>query len=219
MQIVRALCVSWIALAGIGNAWADEPSAPPSATSVGHSITIASNIPFLWAQAYSIAGSVSVNLSARHAIRANVASWRYDNFLAGLRAGSDGGDFVPGNGRTTDVALSWVFYPRHLWDGFLIEVGAFRRSSDVTWKDDEDLNSSPTERRTTMYAGRAMIGWSWRINPYLFIATAVGLSDGWEVGRETERRADDGSAARTTPIAKEAGSLEGYLRFGGVIEL
>jgi hypothetical protein len=132
-----------------------------------HSITIATNIPFLWTQAYSIAGSVSVNLSARHAIRANVASWQYDNFLAGLRAASDDGDFVPGNGRTPDVARSWVFYPRRLWDGFLVEVGAFHRSSDVTWKDDEDLNSSSTERRTTMYAGRAMIGWSWRINPYL----------------------------------------------------
>jgi hypothetical protein len=208
MQIVRALCVSWIVLAGIGNAWADEPSAPPSATSVGHSITIATNIPFLWPHAYSIAGSVSVNLSARHAIRANVASWQYDNFF-GLRSG---------NGRTTDVALSWVFYPRRLWDGFLVEVGAFHRSSDVTWKDDEDPNGSPTERRTSMYAGRAMIGWSWRINPYLFVATAVGLSNGWEVGRETERRAD-GSTARTTPIARDAGSLEGYLRFGGVIEL
>ena len=48
--------------------------------------------------------------------------------------------------------------------------------------------------------------------------TAVGLSDGWEVGCETERWAD-GSAVRTTPIAREARSLEGYLRFGGVIEL
>jgi hypothetical protein len=207
MQIVRALCVSWIVLAGFGNASADEPSAPPSATSVGHSITIATNLPFLWIQAYSIAGSLSVNLSARHAIRANVASWQYDNLLEGLRSARDGGDFVPGDGRTTDVALSWVFYPRRLWDGFLVEVGAFRRSSHVTWKDDEDRNSSST-RRTTMYAGRAMIGWSWRINPYLFIATAVGLSDGWEVGREG-----------TTPIAQGAGSLEGYLRFGGVIEL
>ncbi|HEX8108274.1 MAG TPA: hypothetical protein VF516_11130 [Kofleriaceae bacterium] len=221
MQGFRALCVSWIALAGAGSAWADEPSPPPPppVTSVDHSITIATNLPFLWAQGYSIAGSVSVNLSAHHAIRANVASWQYDNIVAGLHAAEGGGDFVPGDGRTTDIALSWVFYPRRLWDGFLLEVGALHRSRDVTWKDDDDLASFPfTERRTRMDAGRVMIGWSWRINPYLFIATAVGLSDGWEVGSEAERRAD-GSTARTTPIAQQAGSLEGYLRFGGVIEL
>jgi hypothetical protein len=221
MQVVRALCVSWIVLAGVGRAWADETPTPAAATSVGlgHSIAIATNLPFFWPQGYSIAGSASVNLSARHAIRANVASWQYDNIAAGLAAASNGGDFVPGDGRTTDVALGWVFYPRRLWDGFLIEVGALHRSSHVTWKDDEDLaGSRATERRTTMYAGRVMIGWSWRINPHLFIATAVGLSDGWESGTR-EERSGDGSDAKATPIAGQARSLEGYLRFGGVIEL
>jgi hypothetical protein len=191
----------------------------PATTSVGGSIAIATNLPFLWPNAYSIPGSVSVNLSARHAIRANVTSWQYDNVAAGLATASSGGDFVPADGRTTDVALSWVFYPRRLWDGFLLEVGALHRSSDVTWKDDDDLASVPfTERRTTLYAGRAMIGWSWRINRYLFIATAVGLSDGWESGTWKERRAD-GSVAMTMAIAEQARSLEGYLRFGGVIDL
>ena len=78
--------------------------------------------------------------------------------------------------------------------------------------------ASSTRRQTTKYAGRAMIGWSWRIDPYLFIATAVGLSGGPESGTWEERRTD-GSPAKTTPVAGLTRSFEGYFRFGWVIAL
>lgn len=213
MQVVRALWVSWIVLAGVERAWADETPAPPPAAPA-HSIAIATNLPIV-----SIAGSVSVNLSARHAIRANVASWQYNNILAGLASASDGSDFVPGDGRTTDVALSWVFYPRHLWDGPLLDVGALHRRRHATWKGDEFNDTFQiTRQRTTRYAARAMVGWSWRITHTFFIATAVGISGGRESGT-WEERSSDGSHAKTTPVAGLTRSFEGYLRLGSVIEL
>jgi hypothetical protein len=45
----------------------------------------------------------------------------------------------------------------------------------------------------------------------------LALSGCCESGTREDRRAD-GSDARTTPVARQARSLEGYLRVGGVIE-
>lgn len=226
MQMFRAVYVSWIVLAGAGIARADEAApvaapAPPIA-SLGSSIAIGTNLPMMWTHGFSVAGSLSVSLSARHALRVNVASYAYDNELNEVLSGLAGGDdYVARDGRTTDVSLSWVFYPRWMWDGFLVELGVLRRSIDVTMRDDEDLGSAAlpvTEWKATEYAGRAMIGWSWRLDRHFFIATAVGLSNGWQSGTE-EERSTNGRQRMATPIARDAGSLEGYLRFGGIIDL
>jgi hypothetical protein len=221
MQVFRALCVAWVVLVGVASARADLPplAAPvaPSDAPIQRSLAVGTNLPILWTNAYSIAGSLSVNLSARHAIRANVASYAYDNILPGVIAGLAGGEELDRGGRTTDLGISWVFYPRRLWDGFLLEAGALHRTSEVTLHD-QDATLSFTDTRTTKYAGRVMIGWSWLLDPHFFIAAAVGVSAGWGSGTEVSR-SGDGSRMLSTPIAREETAGEGYLRFGAVIGL
>jgi hypothetical protein len=69
-----------------------------------------------------------------------------------------------------------------VWDGFLLEVGALRRERDVyVWPESE----SQTFTRSTEYAGRALVGWSWLIHQRAFIAIAAGLSVGYESGNDT----------------------------------
>lgn len=67
--------------------------------------------------------------------------------------------------------------------------------------------------RSTTYAQRVMIGWSWLISRHAYVAVAVGLSAGIESG--TERTVPDPSRmATTTEIERPQIDAEGYLRFG-----
>jgi hypothetical protein len=85
----------------------------------------------------------------------------------GQRAGLDA-DRDPAN-----VGIAVVWYPRRAWDGLLLEAGVLRRARDVyVWPEFEEK----TFTRSTEYAGRALIGWSWLIREHLFIAIAARLS-------------------------------------------
>ena len=217
---MRIHCLS-LAMAlsiGIGSASADEPGSSPAvsaAAASGRGMVISTNLPLMWKDATSIAGSVHVGLSRRHAIRANVAS--YENYGSGIAADGLVGLFGGENeasftGRTTDVGLSWVFYPDHLWSGWTLELGALRRARDIT-VDDENRTPQRIETNTTTYAVRAMLGWTWLIQRRLFIAAGAGVSVGREAGTEVMSSDFDRMTTRTS-VARRDVTAEGYLRFG-----
>jgi hypothetical protein len=89
-----------------------------------------------------------------------------------------------------------------------LELGALIRSSDHT-EDDYDIL---VKRDTTTYAGRALIGWTWRIGYYGFIAVAVGASAGFERGEESSQRILEENVTKS--VAAGAGEGEAYLRLG-----
>ncbi|HSR98724.1 MAG TPA: hypothetical protein VLM79_16825 [Kofleriaceae bacterium] len=223
---MRVHCLS-LALAlsigvGTGSASADEPGSSPdvSAVSSRRSLAISTNLPLMWKDAASIAGSVYVGVSRRHAIRANVASYKNSvsgaagDAIVGLLGGEGEASFT---GRTTDVGLSWIFYPDRVWSGWTLELGALRRARDIAVNDD---NRTPQRvaTDTTTYAVRAMVGWTWLIQQRVFIAAGAGLSVGRETGTETTSSDFDRMTTRTS-VARRDVTAEGYLRFGVAFDI
>ena len=216
---MRVHCVSFALalLIGSGIASAEPPGASSevSAASGPRTLVVSTNLPFMWKDATSIAGSVHVGLSERHAIRANIASYKntVSGYLvdaaAGLAGAENEGSYT---GRTTDLGLSWVFYPDHLWSGWTLELGALRRARDTAVEDD---NRTPqrVETNTTTYAVRALVGWTWLIQRRAFVALGAGLSVGREAGTEVTSSDFDRMATRTSVERRDV-SAEGYLRFG-----
>ncbi len=202
------------------SAQADE-LVPPPRTGVTKAIPIAVgiNFPTGWIDANSIAGSLSIGVSDHDAIRVNAATYRYAHSIGNiisLAAGGDG-DESSRSGRISDLGLGFVHYSRGLWEGLSLEVGAFRRANDIRIN---DANASPATVATTstIYAGRALVGWSWLIKQHVFIALAVGVSVGLERG--TEKTEDDnGGHMMTADLDRSAIAPEGYLRFGGAFDL
>jgi hypothetical protein len=127
----------------IGTAHADSPAAVvEAAPQERFPVMIATNLPLLWGNRFSVAGSLYVGVSQRHAIRANVASYaNHGHYLPDFIAGAAGGDGFSHSGRIADIGISWVYYPRRLWDGFLIEVGALRRARDVGMADEDTIKT------------------------------------------------------------------------------
>jgi hypothetical protein len=212
-----ALAMSIAIGIGTGSASADEADSRPGvrAAASDRALAITTNLPFMWKDATSIAGSVHVGVSRRHAIRANVASYKNagsgiaTDGLIGLFGGEDEASFT---GRTTDIGLGWVFYPDHLWSGWTIELGALRRARDIAMHD-ENLSPERVETETTTYAVRATLGWTWLFQQRLFIAAGVGLSVGREAGTEVTSSDFDRMMTRTS-VARRDVTAEGYLRFG-----
>lgn len=221
---MRVHCLS-LALAmsiGTGSASAEEPGSGPevSAVSSHRSLAISTNLPLMWKDATSIAGSVQVGVSRRHAVRANVAS--YENFGSGIASdgvvGLLGGEREASfSGRTTDIGLSWVFYPNRLWSGWTLELGALRRARDIAVHD-ENRTPQRVETDTTTYAVRAMVGWTWLIQERAFIAAGVGVSAGRERGTEVTSSEGDRMPTRTS-VARRDVTAEGYLRFGVAFDI
>jgi len=223
MRILQVLCVSLVWVAA-GNARADPPptSEPNLSASVRHvPIAFGTNLPFLWKDADTVAASLYVGASVHHAFRANVASYKnhdpvVGDAIAAVLADSDGCE-CSNSGRTTDVGIGWVYYPRSLWDGFMFEAGALRRARDISV---HDSNRTPERvaTRTTVYAARAMIGWSWMLGRHMFIATGAGLS----VGRESGAEILDSDYPRMTTresVRRVDVSGEAYLRIGAAFDL
>jgi hypothetical protein len=221
MQALRALCVSWVMVGVAGAARAEDPRAPapsPAAVAVPRSVAIGSNLPLLWKDGDTIAGSLYVNVSDRHAIRANVASYgNHGPILKDTLAGLAGGDSISYHGRITDLGLSWIYYPRRVWQGLLLEAGALRRAREVR-SFDSDRAFASISKRSTVHAGRAMVGWSWLLYGHCFIAAAAGLSVGWESGTEVSRH-DYDDVMKTDRVARPEVTGEAYLRVGAVFDL
>jgi hypothetical protein len=184
-------------------------------------VALGTNLPFLWKDADTLAASLYVGMSQHHAIRANIASYKshgpvVTDVIGAILFDSDGSESSHG-GRTTDVGISWVYYPRSLWDGLLLEAGALRRARDVSV---HDSNRTPEHVTTitTVYAARAMIGWSWLLGRHVFVATGVGVSVGHESGAEIlETEYPQMTTHDSVSRVDVAG--EAYLRIGAAFDL
>lgn len=174
-------------------------------------IALGVSVPWGWfADRFGISGYVGIN--AHSALRANLAWYGESKSFVDYGSLFVGAESPSRSGRIADYGLAWVWYPRRLWDGFTLEAGLLRRDRDVSERSEED---TVVHTSSTTYAGRAMLGWSWRIAGYAYLAVAVGLSAGRESGTEEivpGFLSDDMAATR--PIARLQVDGEGYFRFG-----
>lgn len=182
-------------------------------------LAIGTNAPFMWP--HSVSGSVAVGFKTHHAIRANVASYENSGAI-GVLVGDvffngDGSDAIS-KGRNLDVGLSYMMFPRRLWDGFFVEAGALIRD---THKDVTDELASPeiVITDTTTFAARGHIGWSWLVGNHFFIQAAIGASAGHESGRETTASVFSDSMMETHDVSRSATSAEGFFRIGGAFDI
>ena len=221
MRIIGLLCVSWALVVEAGIAGAEGPPTPargPAEDSSHVRVALGGNSPLLWQNDDSLAASLYVGVSRRHAIRVNVASYKDVGNLVWDVAGTlAGGDGVEHSERTTDLGIGWVIYPLRVCDGFMVELGGLRRTRHARMSDPE---SSPESVGTDTidYAGRALIGWSWVLGRYGFIAVAGGVSYGRETGTETSGEAGSAPMTRKT-ISRMGPTNEGYLRIGVLFDL
>lgn len=177
-------------------------------------VALGVNTPVGWLTG-SFAASLYVGLGRHHAVRGNFA--RYQDLGITAEAviqtvqfrgsPSHSGDF-------TDFGISWVWYPRRLWQGFMVEAGALRRDRDTKIRQEAD---DTIETRSTAYAGRAMIGWSWLVRRHLFIALGAGASMGYESGHETITPDKIQPMPTTQAIGRTRIDGEAYLRIGFAI--
>jgi hypothetical protein len=182
-------------------------------------IAISTNAPFMWP--HSVSGSLAIGFETHHAIRANVA--RYDNggdlgvLIGDVFFDGDGSDAIT-KGRNLDVGVSYMVFPRRLWDGFFVEAGALIRDKykDVT---DEFASPSIVITDTTTFAVRGHIGWSWLVGNHFFMQAAIGASTGHETGRETTGSAFYSTQMETHDVSRSATSAEGFFRIGGAFDI
>jgi hypothetical protein len=169
---------------------------------------LAVNAPLGWAT-HSFGVSGYVRLNEHLAVRGNLASYQNSEALKGTIGAITGNDGTGYGGTILDVGIAGVWYPRRVWDGFLLEVGALRLERNVyVWPESE----SKTFTRSIEYAGRALVGWSWLIHQRAFIAIAAGLSVGHESGNDTTT--PDGMPTITKPVHRGRSDGEGYIRIG-----
>lgn len=192
------------------NAWAEssfEVTQPPGTPSVSEAspprFALSLNSPLGWAFG-SFGSSGYVRIAGHFAVRANVARWTNGGPVGALIREDDGG------GSVTDVGIGGVWYPLRAWDGFLIELGALRRARNTY---SAAFGTRVTTRSTT-YAGRALLGWSWYFASNVFVAFAVGGSWGRELGKVTSADDGDGGEAMISPLRRKQFAAESYLRFG-----
>ena len=190
-----------------------------SASPADHgSIAVAVNSPASW-PGIGHAGSLYVGLDRHHAIRANLAryeyGWDYDLWKNTIGQG----DYDSGtehDGSFLDVGASWTWFPNRLYKGFMLDVGLLRRDQHSIDTDRQNEWPAFRERSTTTYAVRVMAGYSHPLGDWGFIAWALGGSDGYRIGHETERwQAAD--ALMTYDVSGWDKAFEFYLRFGVVM--
>ncbi len=184
-------------------------------------LAIAVNSPLSWRDADALAASVYVGFDTHQAIRLNVA--RYENWTdfddatqGALTLGQDDGDGPARLGHFTDVGLSWMYFPRRLWSGAFVDLGALGRDNDISVGPGyESMRVVTTQTKTI--ACRALGGWSVLIGGHVFASVSLGFSVGYERGSETT---DDGPGMQVTrSVSRVDPSVEGFVRIGGVIGL
>jgi hypothetical protein len=187
-SLLAALLVSTTLVA---TAHADDapPTGAPAATPVGapvdganaikvalpqpHRVGIAVNPPFRWiGDSKAFGASLYVALGRHHVVRGNVARYAYGDMLA---------TETSYDGDTTDVGASYMYFPRRAFDGFVVEAGFVYRHEDGVghgpfWDD--------TTENTTLYGGRAMVGWSFLLEDRVFLSVQAGASVGKKTGTE-----------------------------------
>lgn len=199
-------------LAGLTAPAAAESRSSPTVAKSGNEvelpIAIGVNSPLSWYNGFSYGLSLSVGLAHHHAIRANVARYDYVPTEELLPTAEE----VPGSsGKIMDISAGYVWYPRALWDGFTVEAGVLRRDRDTRFVPEFD---DTVETHTTTYAGRAMVGWSWKLLGYGFLAVGAGLSVGREGGEETRTPDAYPTMSTTHGVDRLQVDAEGYIRIG-----
>lgn len=179
---------------------AGRASSPPSREADAPRFALAVSVPALWIWSFAASGWVAID---RHnAVRVNVARYLSPAWEV-LPAYLYSEGYSGGITRFTDVSAGWVYYPRRLLSGLTLEAGALLRFREP----DSDLRP-----RTQAFAGRGLIGWTWRLDDASFFVTAsVGASLGYERGPPPDYVPPMNQASRT---ARLDASLEWYLRWG-----
>jgi hypothetical protein len=207
-----------VLIAGARVARADEAGSAAAMAEHRVHVAVGVNPPQSWLDGHAIGASLYVGISERHAIRANVARYQYRGLLGDTIPVILGAEEVPSySGHTTDLGISLVYHPRRLWRGFTWEIGALRRARDHRIEQD-DADSVAVATRTTEYAGRGMIGWSWLVFDHVFVAISGGLSVGHESGTETSGRRDDAMPVQTK-VSRLVHEFEGMARLGVAFDL
>lgn len=211
-----------LALAVIATGTAHAEQAPSAELSPGRPFALALNTPLAWN--WSVAASAWVGWDDHHAIRANFARYRGPLWRIIPAMFESDGDYEEGMseldfGHTTDLSLGWVYYPRRVLDGAMVEVGLLCRLNRLRDQiNDHDV--ADEERHTNEYSGRILVGWTWRLSDWWFLATGVGAALGYERGREKTFVGYDVSGGTVTDITKNArvsrfdAWVEAYLRIG-----
>lgn len=207
--------MSAVAIADPTDADQPSPTAPIR-------IALAVNSPLGWIGGHSLGASAYLAVTDRHVLRANVARYDYGpnlgTELIGLAAGGDGSEGSY-EGHTTDAGLSWMLFPRALWDGFTVELGALVRARDTSVYDEyAPVPFVATDTRTV--SGRGLIGWSWLVGGRAFLSLQVGGSVGYELGTETTDGYDfDDQMPATTNVRRTRASGEAIIRLGIPFEM
>lgn len=179
----------------------------PKAVLADHPVALAVNLPLMWGASVGVSATVAV--ADHHAVRFNGS--RYDKLFLTWLASEDGAP----TGRNYDGSVSWIYYPRKVFTGATVEVGALYRDRAEEYfysmgrNDNYDIESR-------ILAGQAFVGWNWRLGGTLYVATAVGASLGYEKG--TNKFRDNNGQNVTENVAESHVGAEGYLRFGAVFE-
>jgi hypothetical protein len=173
-------------------------------------VLVGVNQPLLW-HTGGIAASVYVRVASHLAVRANIAGYSGAESLLDFIINLHRGGGYGRAGRTFDLGIAGIWYPRRVGRGPMVEAGALRRKRNIdTYTDTGETITT----RSTEYAGRVMVGWTWR-SRHLFLAFAAGLSVGGERGNDTITHEHSG-ATMTTPVRRQQVDGETYLRVGWV---
>lgn len=190
----------------------DTPSAPTvrARRAAGASIALAVNPPISWFRG-SFCASLYVGLGRHQAVRGNFAT--YGDVMPSLAEISEAfrsdRDDPSHLGTVRDYGVGWVAYPQSLWSGSMIELGVLRRDRDTLLRwEDEDVAT-----RSTTYAWRVLVGWSWLYARRLFLSAAVGFSVGHEAGQQIVTPGYFQQPAPTTTTALDRWQIDGEAVF------
>lgn len=169
-------------------------------------LAVAVNTPLMWVDGKSMGGSLYIGAHEHFTLRLNGISHEY-----GLIDGAFGeASFT---GRTRDLGLGFVYFPKRNFDGLSLEVGYTHRSIDgvVT-----DINASPEYAAEQLdgHLARGFVGYSLLIEKRVFIAAAIGGAVGRYTGSETMGSDVFEEERMTRAVNQVKTSFESYLRFG-----
>jgi hypothetical protein len=205
LTILHALCVAAHAEPPVvrpAPAVTTPASNDPSRFAIGVSSPLGWLVGWFGVSAYG-------RLGDHFAVRVNLATYAdYPGGMLGAISSFESGTGYEGN--LVDVGIGGVWYPRGAWNGPSFEVGGLRRARNTTVWPEFD---GKTTTRSTTYAVRGLVGWTWQMTPHMFLTFAAGASRGRESGRATLLD-DDDRPMTTMVVRRKAVAGESYLRIG-----
>jgi hypothetical protein len=212
--------------AAVRLAHADSPSTIASSTTESaptHTLAFAINEPVGWNHGNAVGFSGYGAITEHQVIHLNVATWKRNGDDVGgalLFLATQGN--LDGNGRYTDVGAAWMYFPRRVYNGFSVELGALVRQRD-TFEYLNDFDPDGTHVTSTTLAGRALVGWSWLGWNRVFVSLQLGVSAGREGGTQTVlatqyKGTTMTETMQTSSVDRATVSPEGFVRFGVLLD-